>query len=715
MMRERIPHFAAESNAQIVLGGKEEDDVVVADIICDAAHGYSVDPLGKDDSTEGIRAALRDCFALGGGTVHLPVGSYRITHRIEVPSFVCLHGDYADPDRTTEYGTVLLCDMESTYRLVGNRVNVFRMAGCSALIGLTFCYPHQSFENVLPYGYAIEIPGKIDNRHYYMFTLKNLTFLNVYRGICCSIPVSGVSHSHEQLFLENIKGTFLRNAMRLTNSSEVGAFHTIEISPRYWLHAVGCEVPQDGETLQKYCERNLHALIFGDLEWQQIENVAIEHCRTGIEFRKGDRIADPPLAFIGEFFNLRIEHCFDGLVVRALYIRLGIEFARCRIAAQRYAVINHSPPEEGQLLFCGCNLSGKIKGANLYFSARGCCGERLVPRPIARYRLPRRVLYHALANGICNDGSADCTAPLQRLLDEAEAAGGGIVYCPAGRYLLAGEIRIGAHTQLRGAGMHITKDLARGDCLGTTFLCFSAPAVTLCGDGSSFCSAKLLYPEQNAFRPERFRDMRETVAVQGNNIAMLNLYFVNANRGIRIENSADFLCKRVMGGFFRNMFFLKDSKGTIDTCLANAIAVHFVSRNVHVRMADWESDLKAVVERVYPFSRANNVLVEADSSRVEIRGLFTYASHTFLRAAKSEISAVNVGFDSQPPGEGCCFELTESGAEVCNLLRDACGTRGELYRNNRSVLTLCNCITLLLNNSTNPDGDIVENNPIKKQ
>lgn len=60
--------------------------------------------------------------------------------------------------------------------------------------------------------------------------------------------------------------------------------------------------------------------------------------------------------------------------------------------------------------------------------------------------------------GAVGDGKTDCTAAIQKALDEAKAAGGGEVVFPAGEYV-AGRLSVPSHTKLTGvAGWSIRHD-----------------------------------------------------------------------------------------------------------------------------------------------------------------------------------------------------------------------------------------------------------------
>ena len=85
------------------------EQVIIANVI--ATHPpFGADPTGERDSTAAIQAALDACYAMGGGTVFLPVGHYLVTDTVRIPYGVVLQGDWQDPDTVDEpaYGTVIL-------------------------------------------------------------------------------------------------------------------------------------------------------------------------------------------------------------------------------------------------------------------------------------------------------------------------------------------------------------------------------------------------------------------------------------------------------------------------------------------------------------------------------------------------------------------------------------------------------------------------------
>ncbi len=136
------------------------------------------------------------------------------------------------------------------------------------------------------------------------------------------------------------------------------------------------------------------------------------------------------------------------------------------------------------------------------------------------------------------DGSADVTAALQAAIDEAAAAGGGVVFLPAGRYLMAGRLTMKEGVTLRGDWTPPTaEDAYAGTLLMLTGGCGEADAdetITL-ERGSGVRDVAIWYPEQDPSNvvpyPWTFRTSR---AKTGDNYTIHNVTLVNPYQAIRI-------------------------------------------------------------------------------------------------------------------------------------------------------------------------------------
>ena len=101
-------------------------------------------------------------------------------------------------------------------------------------------------------------------------------------------------------------------------------------------------------------------------------------------------------------------------------------------------------------------------------------------------------------------GQADATPVFQKLLDEAAAAGGGVVDVPAGRYRIAGNLSVPANVTLQGTfrGPPTPTSGAHGPLNGSTLLAYAGRGVTngtpfirLAGHNAGIAGLIIAYPE----------------------------------------------------------------------------------------------------------------------------------------------------------------------------------------------------------------------------
>lgn len=716
--------FTNQETAFIVNNDYERDDVFVADILISPDHGYSVDPTGKEDSTLAIQQAIQDCEAMGGGTLYLPAGKYLVTQRIEIKPYVNLRGDYRNPDHVTngDYGTMIIAGVRSSNEDVGETINLFRMDGSSALIGMTFFYPLQFMDAVMPYGYAIEIPGGLDTNKHNVFTIKDVTFLNAYKGICASITPSGMykSITHEQLHLENIKGTILREGFHLTNSSEVGGIRNIYLNSSYWARAGKEYNAPHAKNIDDFTAKNSVGMILGDLEWHEVQNVEIKNYHTGIYFQDGTRATNYSMSFIGTFYDLRIYNAKYGIYVEQLYANMGIEFAQSEIYASDYAFINHSPESDGHLKLSGVTFTGEIGGVNIYWDGTIKGEIPLLDLRDQSYSIPPLTLYNVLSYGADNQGTKDASQAIQSALDDAHAAGGGVVYLPAGYYVVSHPLYVYANTQFRGCSNAVQKDLTN-NCKGTLIFAKTNPTsspdtddglINLVGNDAGVSGFRIIYPDldlsKQIYSLETFPTYAYTIKGAADRLYATNLYLTGCYNGIDFsENCNNYLIKRVLGVFYHIGFHCGGNRGTLDTLLSNGIAITKVSSAV----SGWNFTNEQLQTHIYQVTRQTTTLVKMTSAQdLMVGNVFTFASNTFIEATDSTFYGFNVGQDSQPASGGKMFALTRSQATFINTLRDACGTGGTYYTiDPSSTFSVYNRITLLPGNQSKTEGNIIEN------
>ncbi|MCL2088009.1 MAG: glycoside hydrolase family 55 protein [Oscillospiraceae bacterium] len=231
------------------------------------------DPTGRADSTEYINAALeavgRDSETRSsGGTVYIPSGRYRITDTLNVPAGVNLIGDWVSPkDGGLGKGTILM-----VYHARGSLDEGEGMAVAAkdhtAVRDLTFWYPQQTIDNIVPYPWTVSTSGNA--------TVANLTFINSYNGID--------SNSSSCVTFRDIYGTFLNTGARMGNAGDVPRFEEIYHSPAYWGDSGLPGSPQgdDYTELTLFCRYNsvvIHQT--SNLDWGIWYGLYVDHARIG--------------------------------------------------------------------------------------------------------------------------------------------------------------------------------------------------------------------------------------------------------------------------------------------------------------------------------------------------------------------------------------------------------------------------------------------------
>jgi hypothetical protein len=106
--------------------------------------------------------------------------------------------------------------------------------------------------------------------------------------------------------------------------------------------------------------------------------------------------------------------------------------------------------------------------------------------------------------GAVGDGQADCTSIFQKVLDEAGAAGGGVVEVPAGRYRINTGLSIPANVTLQGT-YHVAPTVQQGpsgELAGSALLAYAGrgltnapPFIRLSGNNAVLSGFVITYPE----------------------------------------------------------------------------------------------------------------------------------------------------------------------------------------------------------------------------
>lgn len=662
-----------KTNPQIVETKYETEEVVIADII-PTEMGYAVDPTGKTDSTDGIQAALYDCYAAGGGTVYLPAGNYAVTGTIYVPSYVTLRGEWQDPDKGTEYGTVISVWSDSEDSI---SKGTFDMSGCSGVVGMTVYYPFQSLYEVLPYPYAFYVPQGTDGR---VITLKDITIINGYRGIGTQVELN-----HESLLIENIKGTFLHTGFGLNNQSDVGHVEDVTISSKYWMEAAADYMNKPSEYgIKTYMKANTTGLAITDLEWTKFSNITVDGCANGISIKKGYR-----MLFVGTMIDINITDCTNSIYQEAADSRWGTPIARSNFEGD---IVNVS---KALLRTTDTTHEGEIKElekGTVEFSKDDLSSYKI--KYNATYKKPEAKL---LVADVKSDITTDASAAIQTALNEMAKQGGGVVYVPGGNYRLDKPIKVPAGVELRGASSIANREQLSFPA-GTLFLCYygddanvnpdtDQALVTLDGDYAGISGVRFIYPENGVHDT----DLKSTYTIRGNGkgVYAVNCFIMASGYGIDFRNCDNHYIANIYSCVWFNTFRIGGKDGVIRNCQHNG---NMVTRtNAEGLPEDWPTEAFMSDLITEPIIRPNvQHLIVDKAENQQIIGVFAYAVHEFIINKDSENTlAINVGTDWMAE-DG--VQLTQNGGSmtVINCMR----CHGKSYECTDGKLAMYNRVTI---------------------
>ena len=603
------------------------EDVVIADIYL-SEEDYNIDPTGVSDSTNAIQNALNQCQQNGGGTVFLPAGTYRITKNITVPAFVCLRGDWQDPDEGNEYGTILVADVMSKKT---TEEGLIKLGGSGGVYGLTIYYPEQSLEDPKPYPATFFVASD-RSENFMASTVKNVTVINGYEGIRTHATMN-----HEQLTVENFKGTFLSIGLHLTNSSDVGTCTNISVRPTYWpafAKAKGYAVPDEAK-LKAYTRANATGFEMGDLEWTEFIHITVTDCKYGLHIVDGARAS-----FAGSFYDTVVLDTDIALLADDMDARWGMHISNSYIVG-------------------GTTAKGGLVGTVLVDT------DNLTEYKIdtgVTYKKPVEKLY--MDATIDKTGKTDISAKLQALLDEAGKTGG-VVYLPAGTYRLENPVNVPTGVELRGCSSLPQREQS-GMSKGTMFRMIYGQG----GDADDVAGVTLApYAGVNGIRFQYWdnngaiRETAYTVRGTGEGVYLINCEFMAAGRGVDFYDCDNHLIKKLTTFCYINDIRVGGKNGYVIGMLHNCTVMDRHGLGITYPATEGYASNNHVA-RVY-----NASIVVEDAENQKIFNCFSYGVRNLIHQIDSKNTlAVNIGADNI--GDTSPQMLLDGGSFVgINILR----------------------------------------------
>lgn len=653
------------------------DDPVIADIIVEP-ESYRVDPTGKEDSTLAIQLALNDARKMGGGTVWLPAGTYRITGTLSIPAFVTLRGDWQDPDQGNAYGTILKMDIPTSN--ANDQSGSIYISGSAGAMGLTIYYPNQSLENVQPYPFTFYVMGLGDG--YMLQSVVNCTLINAYKGIGACVREGT---PHEMLTIENVKGTVLSVGAEVYNQADVGTWKGVHFTPDYWANAPESFSPPDRKALAEYTRSNTVGFRFGDLEWTQLANIRLSDMKIGLHAVKGKRIE-----FAGSIYDAQITGCGTAMLIDHMDERWGCVIAKSTLSGDR-ALVNNTG---GQARLTAVSLLGQRSGTILTDNTDE---SRFMEVP---YRSPQKPAHNLCVVQADSTGKTDISQQLQAALDSL-ANKGGVVYLPAGLYRLEKPVTVPAGVELRGASSVAQREQS-GNSKGTLILVYphgcsddveaalAKAMVTLDGNNAGIRGVRFLYPKniQSVSNRKAAAMSCYTIRGKGTGVYAINVAITAGYNGIDFRDCDGYIIKRFVGSCVSNAIRAGGKSGLIEGCLQNG--------NTFCRMGISKEFVTPVPETEV-FNLVFNPVLRMRSTFINIqRGAedqiifnsFAYGAKTLVSSG-GNVTVINVGADNLGDGSPM-FDVWGGRLHATNMMR----YNGVSYRCNNAAVMLYNRLTI---------------------
>lgn len=640
------PKFTFNSTPELAAAGGE---TIVADIILDT-DGLSRFANGSTDGdcSSAIQNAIYAVYNAGGGTVYLPEGIYRVGSPITVMPFVTLSGA---GDNTIIAAYVKPSEEELPA--------LFTLGGSGGVRDLTVYYPEQTVENPQPYPFTFYIPGQGTGgnpANYMLPCLENVTVVNGWRGVVAS-KYDG--YVNEQIYIEGFSGTFLSTGFELYNSADASVFRDIVVSPSVWANfdgnKYGFRASPSESDIAVYTANNLTAFILGDLEWSQWKNITADSCLYGMKAVKGFRAA---LSAI--FYNISLTGCKYGLTVEDMDARTGfsLAFTGGEIGGSDYAVKNETL---GKVSFVDAVVNGNIVGVGASRVVTENYGLSLPAEADKSLHTAPTRLTVVTAD---KNAETDAAPAIQAALDAAAAAGGGVVYLPAGRYRLQSRLVIPSGVELRGAGSLPTRDqmeLSLGTMLffyGITGDSASDAFITL-GDNSGLYNLRAFCADVNqyaAYMNGKFIPQPYMVRIAGNNSEIRDFAAAGILNGIKSDGATGTYIDAISIECYVNAIEIDGGSAYVGRVLDN-LTVGFrngwwkFSNYKSMFPSGWEKSAELALsdgDAVTPFHITMDNLTELSvtgGASVRAEDIFSYAAQTTLSCDSAKVTAINLGRD----------------------------------------------------------------------
>lgn len=460
---------------------------------------------GQTDCTDAFQEALNRMRSAGGGTVFVPEGRYVIKGTLRVPVSVTLRGEWAAPtsEDPTVRGTVL---MVYAGRGSDEGTPFMSVDYCGGVKDMSFWYPAQNPKEITPYPYCLIQKGG-DNA-----TFENLTLVNAYQGIRIGPGGNELHYVHNVYgtpLKVGIRYDSTTDIGRLENvhfspdywcKSGLAGAPSSSSDFAGWLLSNGTAVHMERSDWEYVSYVFIEGYLYGYLITNgargsanaQFYNLVIHNCQTAVEVQETNPygMVFTKCIFHGRDYGFRMGNRFNAAILlndcevsanQALYSEgtgcfitenTRVTHGNITLTGGVLAMTVSQLQDAETQITLGSNVDGVSLVGNTFAKnppniRSDMPAERLKVidspvkiEPFPQYdgnqtrviRAAREVLYVVTDPkwGADPSGRNDSTEAFQKALKDAEKDGGGIVFAPAGDYVIRGSLSIPSGVELRG-------------------------------------------------------------------------------------------------------------------------------------------------------------------------------------------------------------------------------------------------------------------------
>lgn len=325
-------------------------------VVTDKPYGAKKNKL--QDDTQAVQKALDDA-GKGGGIVFCPGGEYAVRGNLIIPTGVELRGVYDVPHHTIGKGSI--------FRLYAGRNDessapAIIMKRKSGLRGMTFMYPEQKFNAIVPYSAMVQ--GRGDD-----ISIVNITAMNPW------YMLDFMSFKCDRHYIDYPAGSPLKIGIAAGGGSLAGDIRNTQFNPHYWNRAPFADDSGGPEALAsnavwQFAKENHDAFVLGNASYELLFQNFVFGSRNGLHCISENGKGASGIVFGHGVDGSKTGAAFDGLSSAGIDL-INAEFACFMSTESKYACSGDQFRSNARLynsmLWGSPDHSAVVKGGSMLF------------------------------------------------------------------------------------------------------------------------------------------------------------------------------------------------------------------------------------------------------------------------------------------------------------------------------------------------------------